>query len=134
MRSSKAATIAPSRLLPADALRLGATGLRARRLRAALSALGIAIGIASMVAVLGISDSSKADLLATLDRLGTNLLTVVPGQTFLGEDADLPDTASRMIGRIGAVQRPRRSRRSIRRSANGSDRRGGDRRDCRSRG
>jgi putative ABC transport system permease protein len=103
MRSSRA--IAPSRLLAADALRVGATGLRARRLRAGLSALGIAIGIASMVAVLGISESSKADLLATLDRLGTNLLTVAPGQTFLGEDAELPEPAAGMIGRIGAVER-----------------------------
>jgi putative ABC transport system permease protein len=84
---------------------VGATGLRARRLRAGLSALGIAIGIASMVAVLGISESSKADLLATLDRLGTNLLTVAPGQTFLGEDAELPEEAAGMIGRIGTVQR-----------------------------
>jgi putative ABC transport system permease protein len=105
MRSSRAGTIAPSRLLASDALRVGAIGLRSRRLRAGLSALGIAIGIASMVAVLGISESSKADLLATLDRLGTNLLTVAPGQTFLGEDAELPETAEGMIGRIGAVQR-----------------------------
>ncbi len=105
MRSSRARAIAPSRLLTADALRVGATGLRARRLRTGLSALGIAIGIASMVAVLGISESSKADLLAALDRLGTNLLTVAPGQTFTGEDAELPDTASAMIGRIGSVER-----------------------------
>ncbi len=105
MRSSKAGTITPSRLLAADALRVGATGLKARRLRAGLSALGIAIGIASMVAVLGISESSKADLLATLDRLGTNLLTVEPGQTFLGEDAELPAEAAGMIRRIGSVER-----------------------------
>jgi putative ABC transport system permease protein len=87
-----------------DALRVAATGLRARRLRAALSALGIAIGIASMVAVLGISESSKADLLSALDRLGTNMLTVAPGQTFTGEDAQLPRPAARMIGRIPSVQ------------------------------
>ncbi|WP_205696502.1 ABC transporter permease [Conexibacter sp. SYSU D00693] len=76
-----------------DLLRVGATGLRTRRLRAVLSALGIAIGIASMVAVLGISDSSRADLVAQLDRLGTELLTAAPGQDFFGEDASLPDTA-----------------------------------------
>ena len=85
----------------ADVLRTGSLGLRTRRLRAALSALGIAIGIASMVAVLGISESSKADLLAQLDRLGTNLLRVAPGQSFLGEEARLPD-----VGR--ADDRPRR--------------------------
>ncbi len=95
---------APSRLLPADILRVGAAGLRARRLRAALSALGVAIGIASMVAVLGVSESSKADLLATLDRLGTNLLEVAPGQTFTGVDAELPETAPAMTGRLDTVE------------------------------
>lgn len=95
--------LSPSRLLPADVARVGAVGLRTRRLRAALSALGIAIGIASMVAVLGISESSKADLLAALDRLGTNLLTVQPGETFGGETATLPDWAPKAIGRIADV-------------------------------
>ena len=70
---------APSRLLPRDILAVGSIGLRTRKLRAALSALGVAIGIASMVAVLGISASSQEQLLSTIDRLGTNLLTVEPG-------------------------------------------------------
>jgi putative ABC transport system permease protein len=96
--------LASSRLLPADVLRVGGVGLRTRRLRAALSALGIAIGIAAMVAVLGISESSKSDLIATLDRLGTNLLRVAPGQTIFGEDASLPQQAGPMIGRIGPVE------------------------------
>jgi putative ABC transport system permease protein len=96
--------LASSRLLPADVLRVGGVGLRTRRLRAALSALGIAIGIAAMVAVLGLSESSKSDLIATLDRLGTNLLRVAPGQTILGEDAELPEEALPMIGRIGPVE------------------------------
>jgi putative ABC transport system permease protein len=62
--------LAPSRLSSRDILRTGSIGLRTRRLRASLSILGIAIGIAALVAVLGISDSSKADLIATIDRLG----------------------------------------------------------------
>ncbi|HEV2713391.1 MAG TPA: ABC transporter permease, partial [Gaiellaceae bacterium] len=95
--------LAPSRLLPADIVRVGAIGLRTRRLRASLSALGIAIGIAAMVAVLAISESSKSDLIATLDRLGTNLLRVAPGQTLLGEDAKLPEQARAMIGRVRPV-------------------------------
>jgi putative ABC transport system permease protein len=93
-----------SRLLPADLLRVGSIGLRTRRLRAALSAIGIAIGIASMVAVLGISQSSKADLLAQLDELGTNLLTITPGQSLLGEEATLPVTAPQMIARLSPVE------------------------------
>jgi putative ABC transport system permease protein len=95
--------LASSRLLPADVVRVGGVGLRTRRLRAALSALGIGIGIAAMVAVLGISESSKSDLIATLDRLGTNLLKVAPGQTILGEEAELPEQAGAMISRIGPV-------------------------------
>jgi putative ABC transport system permease protein len=86
-----------------DVLRTGSIGLRTRRLRAALSAVGIAIGIASMVAVLGISESSRADLLAEIDRLGTNLLRVAPGQSFTGDDVELPDTAAAMIRRVRGV-------------------------------
>ena len=97
--------VAPSRLHPGDLLGVSGVGLRTRKLRAALSALGIAIGIAAMVAVLGISASSRADLLAQLDALGTNLLTVTPGQTFGGVDAQLPKEAPGMIGRIGPVER-----------------------------
>jgi putative ABC transport system permease protein len=86
-----------------DALAVGGVGLRTRRLRAALSGLGIAIGIAAMVAVLGVSESSRADLIAELDRLGTNLLTVAPGRTLGGDTATLPPEATGMIGRIAAV-------------------------------
>jgi putative ABC transport system permease protein len=93
-----------SAMAPGDLLRVGSVGLRTRRLRTGLSGLGIAIGIAAMVAVLGISSSSKADLLAQLDRLGTNLLTVSPGQTLFGEDASLPKESVGMIGRIGPVE------------------------------
>jgi putative ABC transport system permease protein len=95
---------AGSRLLAADVLRVASVGLRARRLRAALSALGVAIGIASMVAVLGISDSSRAGLIAQLDALGTNLLTVAPGQTFLGEAAVLPESAGRAVRHLPTVR------------------------------
>lgn len=95
--------LTPSRLRPADIVRVGGSGLLSRRLRAALSALGIAIGIASMVAVLGISASSKADLLAQLDRLGTNLLTVAPGQSLFGDEATLPDTARASLSRVDGV-------------------------------
>ena len=93
-----------SRLRPADALRVGSVGLRTRRLRVALSALGIAIGIASIVAILGISSSSQADLSAQLDTLGTNLLSLGPGKTIFGADAELPDDAVGMVGRLDDVQ------------------------------
>ena len=86
-----------------DLLGVAAAGLRVRKLRAGLSAAGVAIGIAAMVAVMGISASSKADLLAELDRLGTNLLTVAPGQTLFGQDAKLPVQSVGMVRRIAPV-------------------------------
>jgi len=97
-------TAGPIRMAAGDVLRVGGVGLRTRRLRAGLSGLGIAIGIAAMVAVLGVSASSKAGLLAELDRLGTNLLTASPGETLFGEDASLPEESVGMIGRIGPVE------------------------------
>jgi putative ABC transport system permease protein len=95
--------LTPRRLAPADLLRLSSVGLRTRKLRAALSALGIAIGVAAIVAVLGLSASSQAGLLAEIDRLGTNMLTVSNGQTLFGQPAELPTQAPAMIGRIAGV-------------------------------
>ncbi len=92
-----------SRLRPRDAAAVGTVGLRAKRLRTLLTALGIAIGIAAMVSVVGISASSKADLLAELDELGTNLLQVQPGNDMFGEATELPVMAPDMIRRIGPV-------------------------------
>jgi putative ABC transport system permease protein len=83
---------------------VGTVGLRARPLRAALSALGVAIGIAAIVAVLGITRSSQAELLAQIDLLGTNLLTVVNGQSIEGAEAQLPTSASAMLGQIDGVR------------------------------
>jgi putative ABC transport system permease protein len=98
------ATPQPDRLSPRDIVRLGSYGLRARPLRVVLSALGIAIGIAAMVAVVGTSTSSRAHLNRLLDSLGTNLLTVAPGLTLFGEQATLPDESVAMTSRIRSVE------------------------------
>ena len=98
-----APTIVPRQISVADLLRQSSVGLRTRRLRAALSALGIAIGVAAIVAVLGLSASSQAGLLAEIDRLGTNMLTVTDGMTLFGQPAELPAAAPAMIGRIAGV-------------------------------
>jgi putative ABC transport system permease protein len=94
---------AVGRLRPADLARVASVGLRTRKLRAGLSALGIAIGVAAIVAVLGLSASSSAGLLAEIARLGTNLLTVANGQNPFGGTAELPKAAPGMISRIGGV-------------------------------
>jgi putative ABC transport system permease protein len=94
----------PARMSPADVLRVGGSGLRSRPMRVFLSALGIAIGIAAMVSVVGISSSSTEGLNRRLAALGTNLLTLTPGQSISGDTAHLPDGAVGMIGNIGAVE------------------------------
>jgi putative ABC transport system permease protein len=93
-----------SRLRVADVFSVGSSGLRTRKMRTALSALGVTIGIAAMVGVLGLSESSRADLRSKIEALGTNLLTVSPGQGFGGGDGVLPDDAVAKITRIGPVE------------------------------
>src|SRR5439155_15765383 len=97
------AALGTHRMRPSDLARLSAVGIRTRKLRAALSGLGIAIGVAAIVAVLGLSASSQAGLLNEISRLGTNLLTVANGQTLSGEPAELPIAAPGMLSRIGPV-------------------------------
>jgi putative ABC transport system permease protein len=92
------------RLALKDGLRVASVGLRSRPLRAALSALGIAIGTAAIVGVLGLSSSSQAGLLAEINRLGTNLLTVQAGQSFTGGAAALPGEAPARISLLDNVQ------------------------------
>jgi putative ABC transport system permease protein len=91
-----------SRLTRLDLLRVGSLGLRSRRVRASLSALGISIGIAAIVGVLGISQSSTTGLLDELGRLG-NLITVQAGSSASGQASELPVTAEAMVSRIGPV-------------------------------
>ncbi len=103
-RKSTAGRIAPSRLRLADVFSVGSSGLRTRKMRTALSALGVTIGIAAMVGVLGLSESSRADLRNQIEALGTNLLTVSPGQGFGAGDGVLPEEAVAKISRIGPVE------------------------------
>ncbi|WP_144762068.1 ABC transporter permease [Curtobacterium sp. 9128] len=86
-----------------DLLRLGVFGLRTRPTRVVLSALGIAIGIAAMIAVVGISSSSKAKLDQVLDALGTNVLTATQANGF-GTPEPLPDTALESVLRQDDVE------------------------------
>lgn len=94
----------PSKLKFSDIFRVATIGIRTRKQRAALSALGIMIGIGAIVAVLGLSQSSQAELLAQLERLGTNLLVVQPDEGLGRGSGILPETATAMIARIPPVQ------------------------------
>jgi putative ABC transport system permease protein len=101
--SPRPAAPSPVRLRSSDLAGLASIGLRTRKLRAGLSALGIAIGVAAIVAVLGLAASSSAALLAEIQALGTNLLTVTNGQTLTGATAELPQAAPGMIARLSGV-------------------------------
>ncbi|MFJ8645961.1 ABC transporter permease [Streptomyces sp. NPDC093546] len=101
----KTARLKAARLGPRDVLHVGSAGLRSRPVRIVLSALGIAIGIATMIAVVGISASSKAQLMRQLDALGTNMLVATPGESmFAGQEVKLPKDAPGMVGRIDGVE------------------------------
>ena len=102
-RPAAPAAPAPVRLRPGDLAGLATVGLRTRKLRAGLSALGIAIGVAAIVAVLGLAASAKAALLAEIQALGTNLLTVTNGQTLGGDTAELPEAAPGMVRQLPGV-------------------------------
>ncbi|MFC6014591.1 ABC transporter permease [Plantactinospora solaniradicis] len=94
----------PSRLRLVDVLPVATIGLRTRPTRAALSVLGVAIGIAASVAVLGVIRSSQAEVMAQIDRLGTNMLTVTSSEALGGGEAQLPVIADDSIRRTEAVQ------------------------------
>jgi len=93
----------PARLRGKDLAAVGLDGLRGRPLRAVLSALGIAIGVAAMVALVGLSDASRAGLMAEIEQMGTNMLTVKPGTTLTGDQSQLPADAEDMVSRIPGV-------------------------------
>ena len=104
MTTTSSQAVPPAaRLRPSDLAGLASIGLRTRKLRAGLSALGIAIGVAAIVAVLSLAASSSAALLAEIQALGTNLLTVTNGQTIAGETAELAPAAPGMIARLPGV-------------------------------
>lgn len=104
-RTRNRTRLRPPRLTPRDVLHAGSAGLRSRPVRVFLSALGIAIGIATMIAVVGISSSSQARLLRELDKLGTNMLVATPAPAmFSGQDTKLPKEAPGMVSRIAGVE------------------------------
>ncbi|HXH34196.1 MAG TPA: ABC transporter permease [Plantibacter sp.] len=101
--TSNTESLRRSRLRGRDVFHLGTTGLRARPTRAVLSALGIAIGIAAMISVVGISSSSQAKLNQQLESLGTNLLRVSAGKSLAGEDTKLPPNSLAKVGQMEGV-------------------------------
>ncbi|GAB2489910.1 ABC transporter permease [Promicromonospora xylanilytica] len=86
-----------------DALATAALGPRSRPSRSLLSMLGVAIGIATLVAIMGITATNQARLQAELEAMGSNVLEVRPGTGPDMEPVPLPESATPMIRRIGPV-------------------------------
>ncbi len=58
--------------------------IRANKLRAFLTMLGIIIGIAAVIAMMALGQGAQRNVQERLSKLGTNVLTVRPGQAFQG--------------------------------------------------
>jgi putative ABC transport system permease protein len=81
-----------------DLLRVATTGLLARKVRTLLLLLGPMIGVAAIIAAVGLTDSAKGDLKAKVDKLGTNLIEASAASSFGGQDPTLPiDAADRAL-------------------------------------
>ena len=87
-----------------ELLRLALSRLRTSRLRAALTMLGVVIGVASVVALVGVGQGTTSNITSRLAGLGTNLLTVSPtGRIDPSADARRCRPRSRRSTAIAAV-------------------------------
>ena len=64
-----------------ETFRTALEAVRTHRLRSALTMLGILIGITAVVLTVGIGDGARADVQASINQLGTNILVVSPGSS-----------------------------------------------------
>jgi putative ABC transport system permease protein len=84
-----------------ELLRLALSRLRTSRLRAALTMLGVVIGVASVVALVGVGQGTTANITTRLAGLGTNLLTVSPTGRSSTQPLTLEDAAA--IARVDGI-------------------------------
>jgi putative ABC transport system permease protein len=89
---------------PLEMLRLALSRLRTSRLRAALTMLGVIIGVASVVALVGVGQGTTSNITSRLASLGTNLLTISPNGQSSAHPLTLEDgTAIAAIDGVAAV-------------------------------
>lgn len=67
-----------------ESIRVSLRALRANKLRSVLTMLGIIIGVAAVIAMVGIGNGATASITSQIQGLGSNLLIVSPGQTNTG--------------------------------------------------
>jgi putative ABC transport system permease protein len=86
-----------------ELLRLALSRLRRGRLRAALTMLGVIIGVASVVALVGVGRGTTSNITASLNALGTNLLTISPSGRFGTATTLTTDDATAIAGVSGVA-------------------------------
>jgi putative ABC transport system permease protein len=86
-----------------ELLRLALSRLRTSRLRAALTMLGVIIGVASVVALVGVGQGTTSNITSSLASLGTNLLTISPTSQGSDGSTSLNLDDAEAIGDLGSV-------------------------------
>ena len=71
-------------MTPLVTLRVALRALLRNKTRSALTMLGVVIGVAAVIATVGIGDGARARVQQTFSAMGTNLLIVLPGSTSTG--------------------------------------------------
>jgi putative ABC transport system permease protein len=86
-----------------ELLRLALSRLRTQRLRAALTMLGVIIGVASVVALVGVGQGTTSNITSQLANLGTNLLTINPTEQASDGSTSLSVDDADSIGELDGV-------------------------------
>ncbi len=93
-------------MLITEILRVALAAIRANKLRSFLTALGIIIGIASVITMVALGEGAQRSVEARLRTLGTNVLTIRPGQEMRG-GVDRGDTRLRPDEARALLRSPR---------------------------
>ncbi len=73
-----------------EAVRLAFTAIIRNKLRSFLTVLGVVIGVAAVIAMVTVGEGSSAQVKASVERLGTNVLILRPGRVRMGPPSGEP--------------------------------------------
>ncbi|MDZ4825622.1 MAG: ABC transporter permease [Actinomycetota bacterium] len=88
-----------------DLFQVAIGGLFARKVRTVLLLLGPMIGVAAIIAAVGLTDSAKGDLKAKVRQLGTNLIVATAASSFGTETPTLPEDAVARAETVRTVEK-----------------------------
>jgi putative ABC transport system permease protein len=88
-----------------DLVSVAIGGLLARKVRTLLLLMGPVIGVAAIVAAVGLTDSAKGDLKRKVAQLGTNLITATAASSFGSQKPKLPADAVKRAEQVDTVEK-----------------------------